>query len=447
MKKYYYVVLFVLPFLMNSCGVSSENPASAAESGNLYFSFSKTNAPENVTSVEVKLTRINFEPIIRQMDLTSDTTANLMIPAVATGSWHLKIDAKNGSNQILYTGETDVVVQANFITQVSLTLNPTGGGVQTGSINISVNWGVAQTTNGWIDYPQNPLISPTNSYYDNRGVRQSFVFFDEGKYKMFYLGLTYSAKAYICYTESSDGLNWTFPLTNPVISPSNTPNAWDGYGVASGPCIKINGVYHLYYCGWASSAANAPWSIGLATSTDGVNWVKREQPVITGVSVGANQIGANSIIRIGDYYYLYYTNRNYPNYNINVMKSLNGVDFTPVTNAPVLMPTFQWEGTGVYMASVIKDGDNYKMVYGAGVNSSTANNKSYIGFATSPNGLTWTKSETPIFDNTKTANGWGAFEIAYPSLIKTDSEYRVYYSADSNGSTIYRIGMMRKAAI
>lgn len=106
--------------------------------------------------------------------------------------------------------------------------------------------------------------------------------------------------------------------------------------------------------------------------------MKREQPVIAGVNVGANQIGPNSIIKIGDYYYLCYTNRNYPNYNINVMKSLNGVDFTPVTNDPVLMPTFQREGTGVYMASVIKDGDNYKMVYSAGVNSSTANNKSYI---------------------------------------------------------------------
>lgn len=446
MKKYLFTVLLILPFLINSCGVNSENPASAAESGNVYFSFSKTNAPENVSSVEVKLTRQNFEPIIRQMNLTSDSTANLMIPSVATGSWHLKIDAKNNSNEIVYTGEADVVVQANFITQVTLTLNPTGGGgVQTGSVNISVNWGTpAPTPSGWVDFPQNPLIVPTNSYYDNKGVRQGFVFYDNGKFKMFYLGLTYSAKSYICYAESNDGINWTYPLQNPVISPTDSMGWWDSHGVSAGPVIKINGVYHMYYCGWPSSDVNARWSIGLATSADGINWVKRPQPVVAANSIGANQIGPNSILKIGDYYYLYYTNRNYPNYNIGVMKSLNGVDFTPATNTPVLVPTLPWEGTGVNMASVIKDGDGYKMVYGAGVSSSINNNLSCFGFATSPNGLTWTKSEIPIFDNTKTSNGWGRFDIAYPNLIKTDSEYRVYYSADGNGSTIYRIGMMRK---
>lgn len=444
MKKHYLIVLLILPFFINSCGVNSENPAVAAENGSVYFSFPKTNAPVNVTSVQVTFTRQNFEPIVRQLNLTSDSTANLLISSIAVGTWHLRIDAKNSSNEILYTGEADVIIQTNFITQVSLTLNPTGGGVQTGSINIIVNWGPPTViTSSWTDYNLNPMITPTNSYYDLGGVRQGFIIYDDGKYKMFYQGITYSAKAYICYTESIDGRNWVYNHQNPIITPSNSVNSWDCYSVSAGPVIKINGIYHMYYYGWSSSSSSAPWSIGLATSTDCINWVKRSHPVLSSNSANSNQIVPNSIIKIGDYYYLYYTQRNYPNYTVNVAKSLNGIDFMNVNNAPVLAPTYPWESNAVMFGSVIKDGESYKMVYGAGSQNSSSG-KTFIGYATSLDGLNWTKSETPIFDNTKTSNNWGVFGIAYPIFIKTDTEYRVYYSGEPMGGGAMRIGMMKK---
>ena len=52
----------------------------------------------------------------------------------------------------------------------------------------------------------------------------------------------------------------------------------------------------MYYSGWASPYEE--WDVGLATSTDGINWQKYPTPVLLGGSSSEFQIVATSVIKI-----------------------------------------------------------------------------------------------------------------------------------------------------
>ena len=133
--------LLILLFLI-SCNPNDPTSPDGDEqqNGKLFLKIDKANAPESVVWVEATLTRDGFDPITGTMNLLSDSTADLLLENVQAGEWHLKVDAKDSAEVILYTGETDVQVFAGFTTQVNLVLEPTGAGV--GNIYIWVTWGV-----------------------------------------------------------------------------------------------------------------------------------------------------------------------------------------------------------------------------------------------------------------------------------------------------------------
>ena len=354
---------------------------------------------------------------------------------IDAGEWHLKVDAEDDSGLVLYTGETEVQIFAGFTSQIYLTLNPTGSG--TGSIYISVTWGVPINF-GWIDYINNPLIIPIGNSYDNLGgVAQPVVIYDEGLYKMWHYGLGRVGvepwKTYILYKESVDGINWTtFP--NPVLYPSY--NSWDSKSVQPGAILKENGIYKMYYCGFSDEYDS--WNVGLATSVNGINWTKRPQPIIYGTYGWEFQLVISALVKINDTYFLYYTGRNLPEYKIGVAISTDGINFIKYSGNPILTNDRPWELNGILDGSVIMDNGTLKMVY---MNS----NASGFGLATSSDGLNWTKDNSnPFFTNMNSANNWADDYIAYPSLVKTNNEYRIYYCGIGDNSIVYKIGMMRK---
>ena len=108
---------------------------------------------------------------------------------------------------------------------------------------------------------------------------------------------------------STDGINWTNSSNNPVLLPGSY-GSWDQSAVAAPTVIKDETGYKLYYHGWSDEYGN--WDIGLATSTDGINRVKYPTPVMYGSSGWEYQLGPSSIIKINGTYYLYYLGRNLP---------------------------------------------------------------------------------------------------------------------------------------
>ncbi|MEJ5263062.1 MAG: hypothetical protein WHT45_10305 [Ignavibacterium sp.] len=433
MKSLAILLLFVLPILSFSCSEQS-NPTNNKENGKILLKIDRANAPSSVTLVTATLSREGFSNISATLNLQSDSTAEIFLDNISAGMWHLKVDAMNDSMIVLYSGETDVNILAGFVTNVNLVLQPTGQG--TGSVHIYVTWGGSNTTNyTWSDNPTNPVITGGNNYYDNYGIAQPVIMYDENKYKMWYYSDAGNARKYVLYAESSDGINWV-KHPNPVLVPGNS-GSWDSWAVHPGSIIKENGIYKMYYSGWADQYGE--WYIGLATSTDGINWSKKPNPVLYPGSDWEYQIASSYVIKINNLYYLYYTGRNMPFYKIGLAISNDGINFTKYSNNPILSNEMAWEGLGVLYPTIFRENNLYKMIY---MNAQGTG----FGLAQSIDGINWTKDpQNPFFRKDQTANSWGIANIAYPNVIKVNNDFRVYYSGASNSyNPIYKIGFLKR---
>jgi len=65
-------------------------------------------------------------------------------------------------------------------------------------------------------------------------------------------------------------LTWERVGTGPVLA-VGAAGAWDDRYVIAGPVVQVNGAYEMFYTGSPSSGG---YSIGLATSSNGLHWTK-----------------------------------------------------------------------------------------------------------------------------------------------------------------------------
>lgn len=141
---------------------------------------------------------------------------------------------------------------------------------------------------------------------------------------------------------SADGISWNLNTT-PVFSPSSQAADWDSERVETPSILKVGSTYHLYYsaCKNSTCAANV-FSIGHATSSDGVSWTRDPgNPVISPSSTLA-EWGGSGVGEPFAYYnqttsqiYLYYvagrplpSNTTVQQAAILLAKSSNGSSFT-----------------------------------------------------------------------------------------------------------------------
>lgn len=258
------------------------------------------------------------------------------------------------------------------------------------------------------------------------------IIFEDGVYKIWYTNVYNSAVADIWYATSEDGINWTVQTNSPVLN-YGSYGSWDSQHVGTGAIIKDNNEYKMYYLGFSDEYSS--WDIGLATSTDGLNWIKYPNPVVY-ADYSEYQIGANDIIKVDSIYYLYYSSRNYPYYDIRLATSEDGINFTKYEGNPILIADKSWESTGVNNASVIYENNQFKMIYMNATGTA-------FGMATSTDGKNWDKVESnPFFTKNDTQNNW-CQKILYPFWRKFNNQYRIYYTGNTNEIT-QKIGMIYK---
>ena len=137
-----------------------------------------------------------------------------------------------------------------------------------------------------------------------------------GQYRMWWCSQLPAARPgdQILYAESASANG---PFAAPGGAPAiqvygNSPVGFDSLHTCDPSVIAVNGTYYLYYTG-TSDAAGAHNAIGLATSTDGVNWTRANdsQPIVTAagdvIRKNGYGVGQPSVVFLNDWYYLMFT--------------------------------------------------------------------------------------------------------------------------------------------
>jgi len=187
----------------------------------------------------------------------------------------------------------------------------------------------------------------------------------EGKgYRMWF---SWRPKASIALVESKDGFHWSTPV---IVLPANKASGWEN-DINRPVVIKQESVYRMWYTGQANAGEPTGHSaIGYATSSDGIVWKR-------------------------------------------------------MSDKPVLSADQPWEKVAVMCPDVIwdKKAKLYRMWYSGGEQYEPDS----IGYATSPDGMVWTKyRDNPIF-KADPEIPWEQDKVTACQIVPDDGWYLMFY--------------------
>jgi predicted GH43/DUF377 family glycosyl hydrolase len=298
----------------------------------------------------------------------------------------------------------------------------------------------AQSSNEWIKYVGNPVLGPTAGGWDSGFTITPVVLFDGTIYRMWYVGGHATATG-IGYANSTDGITWT-KYPDPVLLPGPS-GSWDSSQIALGSVIWNGTLFLMAYRG-VNPTTYSTGAVGVAISRDGISWVKYPgNPVMTPGGVDQD-IGRPFVIRWQTTYNMWYSGRSStepsssPARQIFYATSTNGITWTKWPSA-VILPSVDpnvWNSGTVYAPSVIRGGSNFGLWYSA-LNQSGVNPQ--IGYATSMDGVTWNKAPNPIL--TFGASGsWDSAGVEQSDVVIGVNGFMLYYDG-FNPASPPRIGL------
>lgn len=288
---------------------------------------------------------------------------------------------------------------------------------------------ISEAIGAFVKSSQNPVITTNPSSWESNYVWQPSSLLDGSSLKLWYSGYN-GSRFQIGLATSSDGVTWSKNGSNPVVSRLSIDNK-DAHDPT---VIKSGTSYEMWYVGSDGGGASN-YAIYRATSNDGTSWTNSTNPVFK-PSSGWGSAGPSSpfVLKIGSEYKMWFSSADTGHWSIGLATSSDGINWTPYASNPVLTPSKSWEGNDVDGASVMYDGTTYEIFYHGSGN---------LSYATSTDGITWTKpaDKNPVltrgasFDNNSMA-GAGAVRLSNGTTL-------LYYGANGNvgGSTTWRIGV------
>lgn len=288
----------------------------------------------------------------------------------------------------------------------------------------------------WQKYAGNPVFpNGANGSWESSDITLGCIMLDNGTYKLYYSaysGLEFNTTSRIGYAYSDDGLCWTRYAGNPILNCG--PNgSWDCRDLAHPWVIRDGSMYKMWYSG---SGPNAVGKIGLATSPDGINWTRNgSAPVFVNGSSGAWDgyiVSDPCIIKECGEYRMWYLGLNNNCWQVGFANSTDGINWTRYASNPVLKVGDDWDRGSIRSVCVLNDSGTYRLWY----------DSSYeIGYATSNDGLCWTKyAGNPVLED----GDVGEFDHASvrdPLVLKNASGYRMWYlGINSTSGGVYKVG-------
>jgi hypothetical protein len=308
------------------------------------------------------------------------------------------------------------------------------------------------TVGTWTEYSENPVFAGVSrAYYPS-------VLCIGETYHMWYTDGDYQTG----YANSSDGIIWSSPTI--VTGLTGKP----GHAVVVNVGTEIVPHYRIWY----ADSEVWPYDVDLlrtAESDDGISWAN-DQPIgqinplirennetepayewLYG-SYGPGAImydpdgyeDLNETDPLGNKYVMYYdqyTRHSLTGVNEVTMLaiSVDGVNWKRYGDEPVLVAaggSTAWDAQYAYAWSVLKLEEGYCMWYSGGI----ADYNDGIGYATSSDGLTWTKSgENPLMHVNDTV-AWRDDRTYCPAVIEADGFYKMWFAGKDTATGNYRVG-------
>jgi len=217
----------------------------------------------------------------------------------------------------------------------------------------------------------------------------------------------------------------------PGAGDQGTSAGWHKYaanpvlGGALGTCFDVallqeDGKYRMWFS-WRPKA-----SVALAESRDGMHW--SEPQIVLAPHPDTNwegRINRPAVLRRDGTYHMWYTGQSPTQSWLGYATSPDGRTWTRRSARPVLSPEQPWENVAVMCPHVLWDekANLYRMWYSAGQQYEP----NAIGYATSTDGINWTKyNANPIFA-ADLANRWEQHKVTACQVIPAGEWHLMFY--------------------
>ena len=295
----------------------------------------------------------------------------------------------------------------------------------------------------WDKYENNPIIDVgEQASWESKVSGLTSVIYHNGIYEGWISGTDDTDTGRIGYATSSDGIEWAKYENNPVLVPGSQ-GEWDDSNTDHACVLFINGVYKMWYMGEDGSSAR----IGYATSNDGINWDKYSaNPVLNLGLVGSwdeSEVMHPSVVFDGNTYHMWYNGYGQDVQRTGYATSPDGITWTKYSGNPVLTvgASGTWDDYMLALMAVIYKDDEFKMWYTGGDGTDGSSKYFRIGYATSPDGITWSKYDNnPVLDIGE-VGAWDSLGVVTSSVLfdTTAKIYKMWYGGldGSYGRTGY----------
>lgn len=269
-----------------------------------------------------------------------------------------------------------------------------------------------------------PVIKYDSSRWDNYHSTNPFLMFEDGKYKIWYIGIQSGGSGgwRVGYGTSNDGINWTLQ-NDSILNPSGVEQHITQAEVRhEGTEYKI----------WYSALTTTKTGLGYATSINGMtNWLKNPNLVFTGIPGKWDERVTDrglSIIKIGGLYHLWYAaSDSGVHWKIGYATSSDGIEWhrqnngNPVINPSV--PSSPCELNNVSYPNVIFENGIFKMWYAAGLGDLPTQ----FCYAESSDGINWDKplDKNPVFSIRPSK--FDSNHLAPPFVLRDGDIYKMWY--------------------
>ncbi|MEE4272997.1 MAG: hypothetical protein V2I67_15085, partial [Thermoanaerobaculales bacterium] len=221
---------------------------------------------------------------------------------------------------------------------------------------------------------------------------------------------------------------WVDDPANPVLGPGS---GWDAWSYVN-EVVLVDGTYHLFYMGQPEgSPLTLYWDIGHATSPDGSNWTRDPANPVLVRDAGewdSDSAAFPAVIHDGTEFRMWYVGTAGEVEAVGYATSPDGTTWTKHEGNPVMSsgPAGSFDDRSVWPGTVLFDGDTYRMWY-----TGERDIDGYdwtIGYAESDDGLSWTRRPEPVLVPDP---AWNDFIVYAPAVVYDGSVYRMWYAANN----------------